>query len=708
MNRTNGLLPMYLLILGCFILLSVMATHLTGIPASSADEVPLKSRPILITNLRNTVTNFGSFGTRFGAQAPLLKHIGSHTDVRSGSALLPFPSCEWPAGSKNLYLYDGELWVGGVVSGDTAVTTGRFSGLEWSPLEAFSVMSDPVAFSDQDTYTRYHDVDMTEGGLHQPLEIRVSQRTYAWADEDFILHDLLVENVGLEDLENVYVGFCWDFNVASCADDGGAPGDLVGLDEPGGISYMYDADGDGGASPGYIGGNFLQASLAGHAWWDKDEDPTDDSERYALLSGGLMEDPLQTDDYRLLQSVGPFQLPAGGKIPLLYVLAIGEGLTGLQGTVAYAEEQAGLVTTAEGAGTLNEGDIDSIAVTLGEIKRAIPRAHMAVDWEFCEVGFYLVDPRGALVTPETAQSNPFVSFVATPHHKSYDIIGPRLGDWTLVISFISSDSVINYNYSVVLTDVPYDFGFPMEYFKVAYAQIVFGGAGEPQSCQPDSFEVRGDMALKAGSSFDHNEDPVIVRMGPYQEIIPPGSFEVVGSPQDEIYHYSGCPPGIRDMTLNFSTGWFDVWAGQVDLTGIENPVLVRLAIGPDTGFEEILMDEYPNEWIYDADGKPQPKSVHLESALPQAISLSHNYPNPFNATTQISYSISREGKVLLAIYNVRGQQVAVLMDNEQFAGSYQVTWDGRDAFGNQAASGIYFCHLRADELSQTRKMLLLR
>ena len=428
----------------------------------------------------------------------------------------------------------------------------------------------------------------------------------------------------------------------------------------------------------------------------------------ALLSDGLMEDPLQLDDYRLLQSAGPFSLLAGETIPLLYVLAIGEGLTGLQGTVADAKEQVGLVTTAEGDGNLNPGEIDSIAVTLEVLKRALPRAHMAVDWEFCEVGFILVDPRGGIVTPETAQSNPFVSFVAAPHHKSYDIIDPLLGDWTLVISFISSDSVINYDYSVVLSDVPYDFGLPMEHFKVAYAQIIFGGEGEPQSCTLDSFEVRDDMELKAGSSFNHNEDPVIVTMGPYQEILPPGSFEVVGPPEDETYHYSGCAPGIRDMTLDFYSGWFDVWAGRVDLTGIVNPVLVRLAIGSDTGVEEILCDEYPTEWIYDVGENSPPKSLHLESTLPGAISLSHNYPNPFNASTQIAYSISIKTAVKLDLYNVNGQRVAVLVDDQQSAGTYHVTWNGRDSSGNQAASGIYFCHLRAGARSQTRKMLLLR
>ncbi|KPL18982.1 MAG: hypothetical protein AMJ92_05285 [candidate division Zixibacteria bacterium SM23_81] len=707
MNRVKGSLLIYLLILCFSVLLGSMTLHPKRLSAASGYGASRKYKPIRLTNLRNTVTNFGAFGwpLRFVPYFEGSKVVSP----RSIPFMLPFPSCEWPAETNNFYLRNGELWVGGLTSGERPVTTGRFAWGEWSPVEEIEVISELSAFSDEDSYTRYHDID-TGPGIpldHQPLGIHVSQRTFAWEDSNFIVHDLVIENIGLDDLDSVYVGFCWDFNVASHASDGGAPGDLVGLDEERSISYMYDADGDGGASPGYIGGKFLFTSLAGHAWWDKNHEPDNDADRYHLLSGGLNEDPLQPGDYRLLQSVGPFHLLAGETVPIVYILAIGTGLAGLQETVAEADALLGLVA-AEGEGTLNEGDIDSVEVTLGEIKRALPRVQMAVDWEFCDVGLILVDPKGQTITPEIAQTNPLINYLAGPHHKSYDIVDPLLGNWTMVISFINSDSLINYNYSVVISDLPNDFGLPMEYFKVAYSQIVFGTKEEPQACYLDSFEVRGDMELRPGSSFDHNEDPVIVKIGPYQEIIPPGSFEVVGPPEDEIYHYSGSAPGIRDMTLDFDSGWFDVWAGQVDLAGIENPVLVRLAIGRDTGFEEILMDEYPNEWIYDADGKLQPKSLYLEGAIPQAIYLSHNYPNPFNASTQISYSISREARVLLAIYNVRGQQVAILLDKEQSPGTYQATWDGRDAFGNQTASGIYFCHLRANELSQTRKMLLLR
>jgi flagellar hook assembly protein FlgD len=62
----------------------------------------------------------------------------------------------------------------------------------------------------------------------------------------------------------------------------------------------------------------------------------------------------------------------------------------------------------------------------------------------------------------------------------------------------------------------------------------------------------------------------------------------------------------------------------------------------------------------------------------------------------------------LEIYNVMGQKVKRLVDSDLQAGSYTETWDGRDAQGQEVSSGIYFCTLRVGELSQTRKMVLMR
>lgn len=708
MNRRS--LPFYLAVLVCGALLGALSSQPSGLSADLGKAALFKSHVISLTNLRNTVTNFGSFGAPFGSALPGPGASGKGFWPGRQGRIAPYSSCEWPAGSRNLYLNDAELWVGGVISDRKAVTTGRFSGQEWSPVEEIGVIAESTAFSDEDTYTRYDDLEEVLGKPidHQPLGIQVSQRTFAWTGSDFIVHDLLVENVGPDDLDSVYVGFCWDFNIASKAFDGGALGDLVGLDEENAISYMYDADGDGGRSPGYIGGKFLNTPLAGHAWWREGQDPEDDSERYALLSGGLMADPPFPSDYRLLHSVGPFYLPAGSIIPVLHILAIGDDLTDLQEVAAGAEETVGLYTAAQGDSTLGQGDIHEIPVDLQESKALAPWARMAVDWEFCEVGFTLRDPDGQVIDPDAAEANPFINYMAGPHRKSYDVIDPMPGEWTLVVEFIEAqDDSIKYQHSVTLFDVPHDFGLPMEYFQVDNAYIYFDNPKDSSVCHEDSFAVVGYFELRPESAFDPSVAGVIFRMGAYEEIIPPGSFHEV---QTGVYEYCDDPPGIIYMKFaDFCECWqFEVYASEMSMAGTINPVLVRLAIGPDTGFQNIFMTIVDNEWFYSAQGKAQVKSVHAEGALPASFSLSQNYPNPFNATTQIAYSIPQETEVLLALYNVRGQQVTTLVQGLQPAGSYRVTWDGRDASKNQVASGIYFCHLRVGDLSATRKMILLR
>lgn len=101
-----------------------------------------------------------------------------------------------------------------------------------------------------------------------------------------------------------------------------------------------------------------------------------------------------------------------------------------------------------------------------------------------------------------------------------------------------------------------------------------------------------------------------------------------------------------------------------------------------------------------------------ESSLPTSFQLYQNYPNPFNPETRIRFDLPARTQgavaVHLAIYNITGQLVRVLVDAERAAGAYDVVWDGRNARGLTAPSGLYFFRLRAGEFTRTNKMLLIR
>ncbi|MBN1480866.1 T9SS C-terminal target domain-containing protein [candidate division KSB1 bacterium] len=95
-------------------------------------------------------------------------------------------------------------------------------------------------------------------------------------------------------------------------------------------------------------------------------------------------------------------------------------------------------------------------------------------------------------------------------------------------------------------------------------------------------------------------------------------------------------------------------------------------------------------------------------AQPQEFVLYHNYPNPFNPTTTISYQLAKNSDVLLTIYNQAGQKVCTLVQEKQGPGFHSIHWDGRDDAGQHTSSGIYLCRLQVDNKVQTKKLMLMK
>jgi len=90
------------------------------------------------------------------------------------------------------------------------------------------------------------------------------------------------------------------------------------------------------------------------------------------------------------------------------------------------------------------------------------------------------------------------------------------------------------------------------------------------------------------------------------------------------------------------------------------------------------------------------------------LDLYQNYPNPFNPTTSMEFSLPRQGLVRIEIFNILGQKVRTAVDEDLKAGRHFVEWDGTDDSGREVSSGIYFYKLEAGDLTQTKKMVLIR
>jgi hypothetical protein len=157
-----------------------------------------------------------------------------------------------------------------------------------------------------------------------------------------------------------------------------------------------------------------------------------------------------------------------------------------------------------------------------------------------------------------------------------------------------------------------------------------------------------------------------------------------------------------------------------------------ISLTPEVGSEgkTICLDSafYPpgGEWIWSSDTgvfgeiKPAWNGPHCYTvaggaavsergdALPTSFALSQNYPNPFNPTTEINFDVPTRSYVNLAVYNVLGQKVNTLVNEELAPGPYTADWDGTAADGTPVASGIYFYRMEADNFVQTKKMMLLK
>ncbi|RKZ08789.1 hypothetical protein DRQ05_00885 [bacterium] len=121
---------------------------------------------------------------------------------------------------------------------------------------------------------------------------------------------------------------------------------------------------------------------------------------------------------------------------------------------------------------------------------------------------------------------------------------------------------------------------------------------------------------------------------------------------------------------------------------------------------------------YDAAGNPQRLDLDyfndcatgIEDFTPNAslVKLYQNFPNPFNPVTTISFYMPKAGHAVLRVYNINGELVRTLLDDNAPKGQVYVTWDGTDNRGSKVGSGVYFYQLKVGNAKESKKMILLK
>jgi hypothetical protein len=166
------------------------------------------------------------------------------------------------------------------------------------------------------------------------------------------------------------------------------------------------------------------------------------------------------------------------------------------------------------------------------------------------------------------------------------------------------------------------------------------------------------------------------------------------NPDDHNYWYGGSDNGVYR-----STNWGLTWS-LYNNSFLPSRKIIGVAKDANVGDTIVVATD---KKVYKVWAPLIVNVPTLTSINPDAYSLSQNYPNPFNPITKINYSVKNSGFVSIKVYDVLGNEAAVLVNENQTAGSYLVNFDG-----SELTSGIYFYTMIAGNYTESKKMLLVK
>ena len=147
---------------------------------------------------------------------------------------------------------------------------------------------------------------------------------------------------------------------------------------------------------------------------------------------------------------------------------------------------------------------------------------------------------------------------------------------------------------------------------------------------------------------------------------------------------------------------------NISLVDIQSRVIYDQFLVTGITISESVLDGYDLRLIAGDAQFVMESSQKILDEIPSEFLLSQNYPNPFNPVTNMNFELPRSGRVLLTIYNVRGQEVKTLINENLNYGLHTASWQGIDNMGRPVSSGVYFSELQSSGIRKVRKMVLLK
>jgi len=268
-------------------------------------------------------------------------------------------------------------------------------------------------------------------------------------------------------------------------------------------------------------------------------------------------------------------------------------------------------------------------------------------------------------------------------------------------------------------DINHEVALPVELEPTFYAQfyenyIEFNGADlhcNSISAGPGSVPQDVELTYIDTLSDYHTIRITATNLRDY-EYIPPDESTVI------YYVHFTANESFDSTAVDFSENWYEgkvldffpeeSW-GEIDhVSRIRTDEAPYFETFNGTVYNYGVQPVAPIQPFESNEESPGIVSIDEGGSIPFAYALDQNFPNPFNATTNISFGLAESGPVRIEIYDILGQKVKTLVADDLQPGPHYVVWNGNNNDGKQVSSGCYFYILTAKDFRQSKQMLLLK